>query len=336
MRRVAFRVKHAGTRRRKPCEASRTSTRRALKAFAKGGGHAAPLTMAEQILREKGRGALAALEKAKASGDPVAIAQARVPAERVQAELQKSERRSRLAGRDASGAQPVDDGCDGSVTVMAKVVVLSKPEPPDALQSRRAELMAEAQRLGKVHEARATIERRLQGTGRRADDASTRASGRRGAHGPRTTPKARRPSRKWPRGSASRKRRALLANDLTGALAGQKAVEPRLAALHAELRDVMLEGLRAPGRRAARRRPTRSTRPCTRRRRRLSPSPSRRTDCATRRRGDWRGRSTAADREREAILRAAFSRLEQLEQPKMAGDAAERARHATDYRRRLR
>ena len=41
------------------------------------------------------------------------------------------------------------------------------------------------------------------------------------------------------------------------------------------------------------------------------------------------------DREREAILRGAFSRLERLEQPRLAGDALERARHAIDYRRRL-
>ena len=41
------------------------------------------------------------------------------------------------------------------------------------------------------------------------------------------------------------------------------------------------------------------------------------------------------DRDREAILRAAFARLERLEHPKMAGDAEARSRHALDYRRRL-
>jgi hypothetical protein len=60
------------------------------KAFAKGGGQAAPLTMAEQLLREKGERALASLAKAKASGDQIAIAKAKWAAERIQAELQRT------------------------------------------------------------------------------------------------------------------------------------------------------------------------------------------------------------------------------------------------------
>jgi hypothetical protein len=60
------------------------------KAFAKGGGKATPLTVAEQDLRAKAEGALARLEKAKQSRDPVAVAQARLGAERAQAELQRT------------------------------------------------------------------------------------------------------------------------------------------------------------------------------------------------------------------------------------------------------
>lgn len=59
------------------------------------------LTAYEQILRTKAQAALAALEKATASGDPVAIASARVPVARVQAEL-----RSTTA---ASGAGALSD-----------------------------------------------------------------------------------------------------------------------------------------------------------------------------------------------------------------------------------
>jgi hypothetical protein len=59
------------------------------KAFAKGGGRATPLTMAEQTLREKAEGALSSLEKARRSGDPVAVAKAALNAERVQMELQR-------------------------------------------------------------------------------------------------------------------------------------------------------------------------------------------------------------------------------------------------------
>ena len=46
------------------------------------------LTAAEQIVRERAEGALSRLEKAKLSGDKVAIAQARLACERLQAELQ--------------------------------------------------------------------------------------------------------------------------------------------------------------------------------------------------------------------------------------------------------
>ena len=58
------------------------------RAFAKGGCKATPLTMSEQILHGKAEGALDRLEKAKRDGDPIAIAKAKLNAERVQAELQ--------------------------------------------------------------------------------------------------------------------------------------------------------------------------------------------------------------------------------------------------------
>jgi hypothetical protein len=74
--------------------------------FAKGGGAAAPLTVAEQLLRGKAEGALASLEKARRTGDPVLLAKAKLAAERIQAELQRTnsargslnEMRSALAG----------------------------------------------------------------------------------------------------------------------------------------------------------------------------------------------------------------------------------------------
>jgi hypothetical protein len=55
---------------------------------ARKGGRAAPLTVSEQMLRERAQGALDRLEKAKRSGDPVAIAEAKLAASRIQAELQ--------------------------------------------------------------------------------------------------------------------------------------------------------------------------------------------------------------------------------------------------------
>jgi hypothetical protein len=58
------------------------------KAFAKGGGQTTPLTMSEQILHGKAQTVLDRLERAKRDGDPVAIAKAKLNAERVQAELQ--------------------------------------------------------------------------------------------------------------------------------------------------------------------------------------------------------------------------------------------------------
>jgi hypothetical protein len=55
---------------------------------AKGGGMAAPLTVSEQLLRGRAESALASLEKAKRSGDPVEVAKAKLNASRIQAELQ--------------------------------------------------------------------------------------------------------------------------------------------------------------------------------------------------------------------------------------------------------
>jgi hypothetical protein len=60
------------------------------RAFAKGHGQAAPLSAAEQILHAKAQAVLERLDKAKRGGDPIAIAQAKLAAERVQSELQRT------------------------------------------------------------------------------------------------------------------------------------------------------------------------------------------------------------------------------------------------------
>jgi hypothetical protein len=129
-------------------------------------------------------------------------------------------------------------------------------------------------------------------------------------------------------------RRALIANDLSGVLAGEKAVAPRLAALHAELHAVMVKIY------------------------------ERQVDALLTEADEINGevhekaqafvavceqadglRDTVTealaravngnDRDREAILRAAFHRIERFEQPKMTGDPEARARHAAEARRRL-
>jgi hypothetical protein len=220
------------------------------------------------------------------------------------------------------------------VTAVAKVVVFKGEPPPDALQTRRAELMAEAAKLNRVAEARASVEARLAelDAEQSALDEGEREAWRiwalNDAEGPPPSP------RMQERESIAQ-RRALLARDLTGALNGQKAIEPQLAALHAELRDIMLKlyerqvdalleeadelnasvhaaaaafvavGEQADGLRDA-----------------FVEAQSQAVN--------------GADREREAILRAAFSRIERFEQPSLAGDALERARHASDYASRLR
>ena len=125
------------------------------------------------------------------------------------------------------------------MTVMAKVVAL-KSEAPDAFAAKRAELMAEAARLNKVAQARAVIERRLaeldadQAALDEAEREAWRVWAQNDAEGPPPSP------RMQEREGIAR-RRALLAGDLTGALNGQKAVAPRLAALNAELHDLMLK-----------------------------------------------------------------------------------------------
>ena len=60
------------------------------KSFGKKGGGAAPLTMNEQLLRQRAESVLSRLQKAKLDGDPIAIAKAKLAAERVQAELQST------------------------------------------------------------------------------------------------------------------------------------------------------------------------------------------------------------------------------------------------------
>jgi hypothetical protein len=217
--------------------------------------------------------------------------------------------------------------------MMAKVVALPKPEPPDALASRRAELLSEAARLNKAAQARASVEKRLaeldaeQAALDEAERAAWRAWAENDAQAPPPSPRAQERER-------IAQARLLMAGDLQSATNGEKAVQPRLAALNAELRDVMLKiyerridalleeaeavneavhaaaqafvavGEQADGLRDA-----------------VVEALERAVN--------------GGDREREAILRAAFSRIERLEPPRLAGDALERARHAADYRRRL-
>ena len=220
---------------------------------------------------------------------------------------------------------------------MAKVLVLkadaASPSQDDVLAARRAELMAEAARLNKVAEARMSVERRLaeldgeQAALDERERAAWRAWAASDAEGPPPSPRL-----------AERERiaqaRALLAGDLIGAMNGQKAVEPRLNALHTELHALMLkiyarqvdallteaDELNASVRAAAK------------------------AFVAQAEQADGLRDSVVAalekavngnDREREAILRAAFSRIDGLKQPSLAGDAEARARHAADYRRRL-
>jgi hypothetical protein len=217
---------------------------------------------------------------------------------------------------------------------MAKLVVLAKEEPPpDALSARRAELMAEAHRLGKVADARAGVERRLAelDAEQRSIDETEREAWRVWAENDASGPA---PAAQMAARERIAEARALLANDLTGAMNGQKAVAPRLTALHAELSDVMLKLY------------ARQVDALLEEAAELNASvhAAAQAFLAVGERADGLRDSliealaravNGADREREAILRAAFSRIERLEQPRLAGDAGERARHAADYRRRL-
>jgi hypothetical protein len=145
---------------------------------------------------------------------------------------------------------------------MARVVAITKPEAAEAeplderavLIERRAELMAEAQRLGKVAEARRAVEARLTELDgeQAAIDATEREAWRAWAQNDAQGPPP--ASRIAAREDVAR-RRTLLAGDLAGALNGERAVEPRLAALNAELRDTGLKISRRT-----------STRSCLRRR----------------------------------------------------------------------
>jgi hypothetical protein len=220
---------------------------------------------------------------------------------------------------------------------MAKVVVLKEPEPeappPDALESRRAALMAEAAKLNRVAEARAEIERRLAelDAEQAALDDGERQAWRvwatNDAEGPPPPPRAQ-------ERESIAQRRTLIANDLSGVLAGQKAIEPRLQALHAELHGIQLkiyerqaDALIAEAEEvnAAVHAAAQAFVAAAERADGLRDSVVQALERA----------ANGNDRGREAILRAAFSRLERFEQPKMAGDAGERSRHAADYRRRL-
>ena len=217
---------------------------------------------------------------------------------------------------------------------MAKLAVIAKEEPAqDALASRRIELMAEAAKLNRVAEARAGIERRLQDldSEQAALDEGERAAWRTWAENDAEGPP---PSPRLKEREGIAQRRALIAGDLSGALAGQKAVEPRLAALHAELADIMLklyerkvgelmdesEAINSAVHEAARAFVA------------VAEQADGLRDAVV---AELERSVVGADREREGILRAAFARIEQLTAPKLAGDPEARSRHAADYRRRL-
>jgi hypothetical protein len=215
---------------------------------------------------------------------------------------------------------------------MAKVVVLPKPEPPDPLESRRAELSAEAGKLNKVAQARGEIERRLAelDAEQAQIDEAERAAWRAWANDAEGPP----PSPRTEARERIAQARALLARDLTGAMNGEKAVAPRLAALHAELRQIGVEhyerrldaliaeaeAVNAAVHNAAQ------------------------AFVAVAEQADGLRDSVVAeleraavgnDRDREAALRAAFAHIDGFAQPKMAGDPASRSRHAASFRRRL-
>jgi hypothetical protein len=216
---------------------------------------------------------------------------------------------------------------------MTKVVVFKGEPPPDALQTRRAELMTEAQRLGKVHEARAAIERRLaeldgeQSSLDEKERQAWRAWAENDAEGPPPSPRAQ-------ERESIAQRRLLLAGDLQSATNGEKAVAPRLNALNAELREVLLklyerridalmreaEALNADVHVAAQAFVA------------VAEQADGLRDSVV---AELERAVNGADKEREMILRAAFSRIEALVAPRLAGDATIRARHAGDYRWRL-
>ena len=130
------------------------------------------------------------------------------------------------------------------------------------------------------------------------------------------------------------RRRTLLAGDLAGALNGERAVVPRLEALHTELRaigvkifeqrveEMLVEA--AELNLTVHEKAAEFLRACER------------LDGF---RDAWTEATAQAvnsrDAMREAALRGGFSQIERLERPPRAGDPGSRARHAAEYRRRL-
>ena len=192
---------------------------------------------------------------------------------------------------------------------------------------------AEAQRLGKVANARASIERRLQQLDQEqagldeAERAAWRTWAQNDADGPPPAPLT-------SERDAIAKERALAAPALAAALNGERAVVPRLAALHAELRDIGVkifeqhietlldeaieinEGVHAAA--------AEFLRACEKQdglRDAMVEAVARAVN--------------SNDRERESVLRGALSQLERLERPMLAGDPGSRARWASEFRRRL-
>ena len=217
---------------------------------------------------------------------------------------------------------------------MMKVVAFKEEPPQDGLSARRAELMVDAAKLNRVAEARAAIEKRLQDLDgeQAALDEAERTAWREWAKDDASGPA---PAAQMAARERIAQARALLANDLTGAMNGQKAVAPRLAALHAELRDVLLklygrqidrlirdaEEINAGAHAAAQ----------------AFLAVGEQADGLHDAVVEALARAVnGADREREQILRDAFSRIARLEPPKLVGDAGSRARHAAAYASRLR
>jgi hypothetical protein len=229
------------------------------------------------------------------------------------------------------------------MTTMAKVVAL--PPKPDASADealraetrgrieRREALMSEASRLARVDGTRRDVETRLaaldaEQTGLDENEREQWRQWAQRAEGPTPSPRV-------AEREAIARRRGLLANDLAAAIRGQEAVQPRLAELHAELRELgvqifaeNVEGLlveAAELHATVHERAAAFLDACQQSdglRDSISQSLSRAIN--------------ANASEREAILRSAYSRLDRATmRPILAGDAGKRAEHAAAYLRRL-
>ena len=207
------------------------------------------------------------------------------------------------------------------------------PDALDALMSRRAACMAEAAKLRKVADARAVIEARLsaldaeQAALDEAERAQWRAWAANDAEGPPPSPLT-------DERAAIASERALAAPALAAALNGEKAVLPRLEALHAELRaigvklfehhvEAMLD--EAAEVNLAVHEAAASLRALCEQADGLRAAFIEATARAV----------NGADSERADALRGGLNQIERLARPSLLGDAGSMARHAAEYRRRL-